>query len=67
MPKRLSHRKKKSTTSKDKMKAKIERLKKENKALKETCEILADQKTMEAIKQSLKEIKAGKTIPLSKL
>ena len=45
----------------------IRRLKKENKALKMTCEILGDTKTMGEIKQSLKEIKQGKVIPLSEL
>lgn len=49
------------------MKDKMEYLKKENKALKETCEILSDQETMKSIKTSLKQILKGKHIPLSKL
>ena len=45
----------------------IKRLEAENKALRETCEILADKKLMREIRASLKEIRAGKVIPVSKL
>jgi len=45
----------------------ILKLKKENKALKETCEILSDKKVMADIRQSLKEIKQGKYIKASDL
>ena len=39
----------------------------ENKILKETCEILADKKIMRDIKSSLAQIRKGKGIPLSQL
>jgi len=46
---------------------KIKKLAVENKALKETCEILGDSKTMHEIKESLKEIKKGNGLSLSDL
>mgnify|MGYP001501973646 CR=1 FL=1 len=46
---------------------KIDKLKIENKALKETCDILGDQEVMKDIKKSLKQICEGKFVPLSKL
>jgi hypothetical protein len=45
----------------------ITRLRRENRAVKETCEILADNKVMRDIKTSLRQIRAGKGIPLSRL
>ena len=45
----------------------IEKLKKENRALKETCDILADKRILKNIKTSLNQIKAGKKILLSEL
>lgn len=45
----------------------LEKLKAENKSLRETCEILADKSLLEEIKLSLKQIKEGKGIPLSRL
>ena len=36
-------------------------------SLKETLEILGDEKTMNSIRNSLKEIEEGKEIPLSEL
>ena len=45
----------------------MEKLKIENKSLRETCEILADEDIMNSIKKSLKEIAEGNSIPLEKL
>jgi len=45
----------------------IEKLKKENNSLKETCEILSDFKAMSDIKKSLKEISNGEHISISEL
>ena len=45
----------------------IKRLKSENRALKETCEILSDKKVMSDIKKSLDEIKSGKFVTISNL
>lgn len=42
-------------------------LKKEISSWKETCEILSDEKTMNSIKISLKQIEEEKGIPLSEL
>ena len=47
--------------------AKIKKLKMENKALKETCEILADKDAMKSIHKSLEEIKKGNYITPSEL
>jgi len=49
------------------VKMEIERLRAENRALKETCEILADTDLMQDIKKSMRQIRQGKVIPLSKL
>tara|TARA_Y100000310_G_C20407167_1_gene680217 strand:+ start:635 stop:784 length:150 start_codon:yes stop_codon:yes gene_type:complete len=49
------------------MEQELEKLEKENEALRETCEVLADEKTMDVIKKSLKQIAEGKGIPLSQL
>ena len=46
---------------------KIIKLKSENKALKETCEVLSDKKIMKSIKQSLSDIKKGHYITPSDL
>jgi hypothetical protein len=46
---------------------KNEKLKKENKLLKETCEVLADKEVLKSIKKSLNEIKTGKFIQLQNL
>ena len=46
---------------------KIRHLKRENRALKETCEILADKKVMNDIQKSLEEIKKGNYITPSEL
>ena len=45
----------------------IKKLKLENKALKETCEILADKEAMRSIRKSLDEMKKGNYISLSEL
>lgn len=37
------------------------------KAWKETCEILGNSKTLESLRKSIEEIKAGKFIPLKRL
>jgi hypothetical protein len=57
---------KKRKVSGDKM-ALIKRLRRENKALRETCEILSEKPLMCKIEKSLRDIRAGKGIPLSKL
>jgi len=49
------------------MQNKIRRLELENKTLKETCDILSDEKVMKDIQNSLKQISAGKGILLSQL
>ena len=46
-------------------KGKYNKLKIENKALKETCEILADKEVMQDIQESLKQIREGKGISIS--
>ena len=46
---------------------KLKRLEFENKSLKETLEILSNKKIIKEISQSLKEIKQGKTYPISTL
>jgi uncharacterized protein (UPF0147 family) len=46
---------------------KTDKLKRENRLLKETCEVLADKGILKNIRKSLEEIKEGKFIPLSKL
>lgn len=46
---------------------KIKKLESENKALKETCEILVDKKVMKNIKQSLVEIKKGHALKIEDL
>lgn len=46
---------------------KIRKLRRENKALKETCDILADRKIIADIKKSIDEIKSGKFVTLSDL
>jgi PHD/YefM family antitoxin component YafN of YafNO toxin-antitoxin module len=46
---------------------KEDKLKKELRSWKETAEILSDQKIMRSIDKSLKEIAAGKGIPISQL
>ena len=43
------------------------KIKKENKSLKETCNVLSDSNIMVDIKKSLKQIKKGNYIPLSRL
>ena len=48
-------------------KPKIEKIKRENKALKETCEVLADKRILDSINSSLRQIRDGRGIPLSKL
>ncbi len=45
----------------------IKRLRNEINTLKETCEVLADEKLLEDINHSLKQIREGRYIPLSKL
>ena len=45
---------------------KVTKLKKENRILRETCEVLADKRLMQEIKESLLEIKAGKISYASK-
>ena len=45
----------------------LKRLESENKSLKETLEILSNKKIVKEINQSLKEIKQGKTYPISTL
>ncbi len=47
--------------------SKLDKLKLENRALKETLEIFSDKKILQEIKTSLEEIKEGKTYPLSNL
>jgi len=47
--------------------AKERMLLKENKSLRETCNILSDQNVMKDIQKSLKQIYKGKFSPLSKL
>jgi hypothetical protein len=49
------------------VKMEIEQLRAENRALKETCEVLADTRLMQDIKKSMRQIRQGKVIPLSKL
>lgn len=49
------------------MKDKLKKLKRENKSLKETCEILSDNKLLKDIKRSLNEIEKGKYIRVSDL
>jgi len=46
---------------------KIRKLEQENKALRETCEILSDEKVMREIKDSLEQIRKGKFTPLNEL
>lgn len=46
---------------------KIKKLRMENKALRETLEILSNKKAISDIKISLQQIKEGKTHPLSNL
>ncbi len=46
---------------------KIKKLVRENKALRETCEILADKEAMEDIKNSLEDIKKRNGLRLSDL
>jgi hypothetical protein len=58
---------KKKTVAGNRKMAEIQRLRKENRALRETCEILADTKLMQDIKKSMRQIRQGKVIPLSKL
>ena len=45
----------------------IKKLKEENRALKATCEILADREILEGIQKSLEQIRQGKGIPLHRL
>jgi len=45
----------------------LEKLRKENIALKETCEILSDSKVMLDIKKSLKEVSKGEHYSISDL
>jgi hypothetical protein len=45
----------------------LEKLRKENIALRETCEILSDEKVMKDIKSSLKDISKGDYINISEL
>ena len=45
----------------------LKKLESENKSLKETLEILSNKKMVKEINQSLKEIKQGKTYPISTL
>lgn len=49
------------------MKNNINKLKEENKRLKETCEVLADRNILNSINRSLRQIREGHGIPLSKL
>lgn len=48
-------------------KNKIIKLKEENKILKETCEVLSDERLLKDINLSLKQIREGRGMPLSKL
>jgi hypothetical protein len=45
----------------------LTRLRKENRSLKETVEILSDKRLMRTIELSLQQINYGKCIPLSQL
>lgn len=47
--------------------SKEQKLKQEIKSWKETCEIVADEKVMQSIKKSLKQIAKGQGIPLAQL
>jgi len=58
---------KKSTGSEHKMKTQFKKAKLENKYLRETCEVLADKRILADIQISLRQIREGKGIPLSKL
>ena len=49
------------------MENKLIKLKKENRSLKETCDILTDSKVMNDIKISLEQIKNGKGLDISQL
>jgi hypothetical protein len=51
----------------DQRRNKMKRLRAENKALKETLEIMTDKKVMDDIKKSLEEIKSGEFVRLSDL
>jgi len=53
--------------TKDKLIKKVSKLENENRALKTTCEVLADKKTMNSIRTSLEQIKSGEFISLSEL
>jgi len=44
-----------------------QKLKKEIKSWRETCEIVGDKETMNSIQESLKQIAQGKGIPLAQL